>query len=526
MIWTIAQKEIRVNLYSMRFAIGFVLSCLVMGATAYVMVKEFEARKANYETHRNEHREALEKIKLYNQIEVTVDIPPSPVSIFSARDQVLPSSVLISPYSIPSLLHEDKGGGISVVMTGASSRPYNPLLKVFTAIDLGFVIRIVLSLVAVFLGFDAINGEKERRTLALLLSNPVSRLRLLAGKFIGGMVVLGVLLTAGFLLIALNLAISSDVNLNGSLFGELAVIWGASLFYLAVFLSLSLLISTLTHESSTSLVVLLLIWVLAVLIVPNGLSYLSGHLAGWERAKGFSTTVSGAREDYGKKYDQKREELMGDLGFWLFCSWSKVGPEAYVGSTRENLNRLIKASKTLYPMKWEWAEQRYKIESQGERAILRRVALIRWIGRVSPANQFRNLTLALSGADLGAVGHFIDQVKIRRQELLDYLRPKLDVPKWITYIPPNQDEFETVWAAMNQGREEGSFWKGVDKLRQIVNWEMVPALELSDLPSSDVRPERLVDRMMRGVWDLGALILSLGILLGGAALLILRYDVR
>ena len=153
-----------------------------------------------------------------------------------------------------------------MVMTGASSRPYNPLLRVFTVIDLGFVIRIVLSLVAIFLGFDAVNGEKERRTLSLLLSNPISRLRFLAGKFMGGMVVLGVLLTAGFLLVAINLAASFDVNLNGSLLGELTVIWGASLFYLATFFSLSLLISTLTHESSTSLVILLLIWALGVLL--------------------------------------------------------------------------------------------------------------------------------------------------------------------------------------------------------------------------------------------------------------------
>ena len=52
------------------------------------------------------------------------------------------------------------------------------------ALDWSYIIGLVTSFVAILLTFDAISGERENGTLALVLSNAVSRAGVLAGKFL------------------------------------------------------------------------------------------------------------------------------------------------------------------------------------------------------------------------------------------------------------------------------------------------------------------------------------------------------
>ena len=62
---------------------------------------------------------------------------------------------------------------------------------------LGFLIP----LVAIALGFDAINGEYSRRTLSRVLSQPIYRDALLTGKFLGGLIVIAICLLTLWLLV-------------------------------------------------------------------------------------------------------------------------------------------------------------------------------------------------------------------------------------------------------------------------------------------------------------------------------------
>src|SRR6202023_4439018 len=67
---------------------------------------------------------------------------------------------------------------------------------------LGFVIPVV----AIGLGFDAINGEHNRRTLSRILAQPIYRDALLFGKFLAGLVTLSIsLVTLWLLVIGLGL---------------------------------------------------------------------------------------------------------------------------------------------------------------------------------------------------------------------------------------------------------------------------------------------------------------------------------
>src|SRR5665213_606403 len=71
-----------------------------------------------------------------------------------------------------------------------------PPLPSFVAF-LGFL----LPLVGIALGFDSINGEYSRRTMSRVLSQPIYRDALLAGKFVGGLTVIGICLVTLWLLV-------------------------------------------------------------------------------------------------------------------------------------------------------------------------------------------------------------------------------------------------------------------------------------------------------------------------------------
>src|SRR6478736_4228909 len=60
---------------------------------------------------------------------------------------------------------------------------------------------ILVPLIAIGMGFDAVNGEHNRRTLSRILSQPIYRDALLFGKFLAGLFTLSVSLIALWLLV-------------------------------------------------------------------------------------------------------------------------------------------------------------------------------------------------------------------------------------------------------------------------------------------------------------------------------------
>lgn len=123
---------------------------------------------------------------------------------------------------------------------------------------LGFL----LPLIAIALGFDAINGEYNRRTMSRVLSQPIYRDALLAGKFLGGLLVIAIcllvlwLLVTGLGILLLGLPPSGEEMLR-----ELAFLL-ASFAYSGVWLAVALLFSTLFRSPATSALAALTVWLL------------------------------------------------------------------------------------------------------------------------------------------------------------------------------------------------------------------------------------------------------------------------
>ena len=123
---------------------------------------------------------------------------------------------------------------------------------------LGFL----LPLVAIALAFDAINGEYGRRTMSRILAQPIYRDALLTGKFLGGMLVLAIvlltlwLLMTGLGILLLGLPPSGEEVLRGVAYLL------CSLAYGGVWLAVALLFSTLFRSSATSALAALSLWLL------------------------------------------------------------------------------------------------------------------------------------------------------------------------------------------------------------------------------------------------------------------------
>lgn len=243
MTGTIVRKEILANLVSSKFYVVILLSTVLIATSFFVMARDFKGRLADYQIIRPEPGAPI------------AVLPPQPLSIFAKG---LEDSLTRS--------FEVATTGIDVRAGQASG---NVIFSFFPTPDLAYIIKVVLSLVALLFGFDAVSREKEEGTLKLTLANAVPRSSLLLGKWAGNFLSLAVpfLLAAG-----LGLALMSfdpDLRLSGPELGRLVLILAAGLVYIALFLSLGLLVSSLVRRSATSLVVLLLVWAALVFVLPN-----------------------------------------------------------------------------------------------------------------------------------------------------------------------------------------------------------------------------------------------------------------
>ncbi|HEY2294289.1 MAG TPA: ABC transporter permease subunit, partial [Thermoanaerobaculia bacterium] len=144
----------------------------------------------------------------------------------------------------------------------------NPRLSPASPLDWMFVLRVLLPLLAFLLGFDGVCGERRAGSLKLLLSYPVPRSRVLAGKILALWTCLAAPLLAGA---ALSLGLAWTVggvpfvptDLGRALLVLLLGLWAALFFVLA-----ALLVSTLSSDSSISLSVLTWLWVTGLIVAP------------------------------------------------------------------------------------------------------------------------------------------------------------------------------------------------------------------------------------------------------------------
>ena len=129
---------------------------------------------------------------------------------------------------------------------------------------LGFLVP----LMAIGLGFDAVNGEHARRTLSRILAQPIYRDALLFGKFLAGLATLTVSLVCLWLLvIGLGLFLLG-IPPGGEEMARSLVFLLATIAYAGVWLALAMLFSIVFRSAATAALISLGLWLFLTVIWP------------------------------------------------------------------------------------------------------------------------------------------------------------------------------------------------------------------------------------------------------------------
>ncbi|MBZ5565071.1 MAG: ABC transporter permease [Acidobacteriia bacterium] len=245
-------KELRDYLLSLRFQIGLLLALVVVSVSAFVLSAEYRRENHEYWQRLQQNEDFLSKYSHLNR-DGNVLEPARPPS----------SLVLVEGLPDPA---------------NAQTLDSNPMPDLFRPADLTTAVGFIFSLLGIVLGFDAANGEKERGTLRLMLSNHLRRFDVIAAKWAGGMLVLMVALAAAWLAATVIVRIESSAHWDAADFGSLLALWGFALLYSAVFFTLALAFSTLSARSSVSVLASLFTWVLLVFVLPNISPYVAAQV--------------------------------------------------------------------------------------------------------------------------------------------------------------------------------------------------------------------------------------------------------
>jgi len=139
-----------------------------------------------------------------------------------------------------------------------------------TVVSLSSLSIFLVPLIALLLAYDSLVGEVERGTMMLLLSYPVKRWQVLAGKFLGHLVILAVATTLGFGFAGVTLQLAHD-GIELAAWGPFVLLIGASVLLGACFLAIGYLLSALVRERATAAGLAIGVWLLLVVIFDMAL---------------------------------------------------------------------------------------------------------------------------------------------------------------------------------------------------------------------------------------------------------------
>jgi ABC-2 type transport system permease protein len=129
-------------------------------------------------------------------------------------------------------------------------------------------ISFLVPLMAIGLGFDAVNGEHNRRTLSRILSQPIYRDALLFGKFLAGVATLAIsLITLWLLVMGLGLLLIG-VPPGAEEIGRCILFLIVTIIYAGVWLAVAMLFSIVFRSAATAALVTLGIWLFITFIWP------------------------------------------------------------------------------------------------------------------------------------------------------------------------------------------------------------------------------------------------------------------
>jgi len=440
MLTIIIRREFLSNILTFRFAIGLIIYLALMVVCTYISTEDYKERLEGYNSAAQQHREMLDKeVQVYSQLVNTwdlggikVDVRPTPLSVFNQGIIDKVNNTLNFGFALAPNID-----------TGQRQSNINPLMKAFSSIDITLVLQIVMSLLAILFAYDSISGERENGTLALTMSNSISRGTLLLGKYIGGMLTLLAIFLPSVLVSLMMIYFSPNISLSGDEWFKIGMFFLISLAYTSAFFLIGMFISAMTESSATTLMIALLAWTFAVILYPNMVVFAVGQI--------MTESVTGLNIEpweYWEEYEAEKGRYLDSLGLKSSDRYSRIteGLSAsstgfggsytafrQVSSPESDVSAVCERFGYLEPLRVRYADRLWReVESKKFQRKVIREKLATNLLRVSPAGAYYNSTAIISGTDSGSYENFFKQVQQYRQEVLQYANDKklFSSPGW------------------------------------------------------------------------------------------------
>jgi len=250
MIRTIAEKEFFLIVKTLRFLVVILLCLLILPISVWTVSSDFNKERKDYfgrldVESRNERKES--RLNLFRPV-------PTLYPFVRGIDDEAVNCVSF---------HLRSWNRQSTESTQSKTQMIIP------AVDMAFLVGIVLSGLAFLLSYDSISGEKGGRTLSLIGSFSTPRSSVVIGKWIGISATLLIPFLVGFCLSVLLFVFVTGVNLAPGDYLALALLFLLSALYIAAITIIGVAISALTQNQSTSLFLCLGVWGLICFILPQ-----------------------------------------------------------------------------------------------------------------------------------------------------------------------------------------------------------------------------------------------------------------
>jgi ABC-type transport system involved in multi-copper enzyme maturation permease subunit len=472
MLKLILRKELLETIHSKRFIWTFLICSLLILLTFYIGAQNYHLSMVRYEAAKAENLRKMEGVTDWLMVrDHRIFLPPDPLE------------VLVTGIS------NDIGRTVEVVGRGeltASGSRYNedPLFAVFRFLDLDFIFQIVFSLFAIFFAFNAINGEKEAGTLRLSFANAVPKDKYILGKLLGSFFALGLPLLLPVLFGALLLPILG-VPLDNQEWFRLGLIILSGFFYFGVFLTLSIFISAMTERSSNAFLFLLVIWILAVFIIPRASVLLAGRMVD-------VPTVDELAFQKNQFQTQLWSEDQDKIG--QFKVPPSNDPEKMAAEFHKYMQDLAdKREKQSNELAERLNEGRRNKQLEQERLAL-------GLARISPAALFSLAVTNLAGTSLALKEHFLNEVSGYQQTYRQFMLEK---------------------TGMNPGSGMMIF-----RIQDDDSEEKEKPIDPKELPPFLYKKMALNEIINNSILEIGLLVLLNIVFFTGAYFRFLRYDVR
>ncbi|MFB0554327.1 MAG: ABC transporter permease subunit [Phycisphaerae bacterium] len=404
MLTAIIKRDILEYMMSSKFLIGLGLSVVLAGMSTFINIGDYLQRQQDYLDAINDFENRGISVQIFREPQVLS-------TLVQGKDRVLGNRIEIDYWNLPIQTSGYMG----------HTSQHHRYLSGFISVDFAFVVRIVLSLMVIFLGYNSICEETVQGTLRLTLANSLSRGQLLLGKFIGGLFVVLGSLTIATLVAVLVLVLHPAISVNWDLALRILTMWGISALYLGAFFTLSLMISTIFNRPSVALLVLLQIWIVIIVVYPNVSVILSQHVVkipGWEELNDRKRAIF---EPYKRQYDENQK---------AFIKMARFGQYD------------MELRKKRFELSAHRTELHYRIDNEYSQELTRQMHIAQNIAICSPSILLNGVMQRLAGTDIREFDSFMEGVK---RHWLKYLeRQSLQYTDYKAYKESELPEFTYV----------------------------------------------------------------------------------